>query len=80
MATQPKWADADPVPRGCTIFFRTGETNYCPGCGQRQWLVGRLSAECAFCATAIPLNEQTTGSGIVFTRGRVDAFAPGAGR
>ena len=29
----------------------------CPVCGGRQWLVGRVSAECAGCATALPLVE-----------------------
>lgn len=27
----------------------------CPGCGHRGWHVGRASAECARCATALPL-------------------------
>ncbi len=33
-----------------------GDTvNHCPGCGGTHWHVGRQSAECAFCDTAIPL-------------------------
>jgi hypothetical protein len=31
--------------------------NHCPGCGRTQWLIGRMSAECAFCSTALPLAE-----------------------
>jgi hypothetical protein len=31
--------------------------NHCPGCGRIQWLIGRVSAECAFCGTALPLAE-----------------------
>jgi hypothetical protein len=27
----------------------------CPGCGGSHWVIGRSSAECAFCATALPL-------------------------
>lgn len=38
--------------------YRLGETNHCPGCGRSQWLVGRISAECAFCSTALPLVDQ----------------------
>ena len=44
-----------PSERGHVILYRQAETNHCPGCGGSQWLVGRQSAECARCATAIPL-------------------------
>lgn len=27
----------------------------CPGCGHGAWLVGRASAECGRCGTALPL-------------------------
>ena len=37
--------------------FRQDVTNHCPGCGRTQWLIGRMSAQCAFCATAVPLQE-----------------------
>jgi hypothetical protein len=40
-------------PRGFKIIYRFGITNYCPGCGGTQWHVGRSSAQCAFCATAV---------------------------
>lgn len=40
---------------GYRIAYRHGETNHCPGCGQTQWHIGRMTAECAFCATALPL-------------------------
>jgi hypothetical protein len=40
------------------IRYFAGETNHCPGCGRSQWLVGRTTAECAFCHTALPLAEQ----------------------
>ncbi len=40
--------------------YREGATNRCPGCGGAQWLVGRFSSECAFCGTALPLQEGGT--------------------
>ena len=43
--------------RGYQVLFRQDETNHCPGCGRSQWLVGRVTAECAFCSTALPLAE-----------------------
>ena len=47
----------DPVRRGYHAVYRPNERNYCPGCGRSQWIVGRRLAECAFCATAMPLAE-----------------------
>lgn len=44
-----------PAQRGYAIFYRQNEPNHCPGCGRSAWHVGRQSAECAACATAIPL-------------------------
>ena len=38
-----------------------GEINHCPGCGRTHWIIGRMSAECAFCSTALPLKEAMTG-------------------
>ncbi|UZK70265.1 hypothetical protein OKW76_04245 [Sphingomonas sp. S1-29] len=35
--------------------YRLQEINHCPGCGGSQWLVGRVTAECATCATALPI-------------------------
>jgi hypothetical protein len=48
---------AELVGRGHHVVYRAQETNRCPGCGRAQWHVGRLTAECAFCETAIPLAE-----------------------
>jgi hypothetical protein len=45
------------IGRGHHVVYRAQETNRCPGCGRAQWHVGRLTAECAFCETAIPLAE-----------------------
>lgn len=47
----------DPAGRGYHAIYREEEVNHCPGCGRTQWLVGRFSAECAFCSTALPLAE-----------------------
>lgn len=43
--------------RGHHIVYRTNEANHCPGCGHSQWYVGRVSAECVFCGTAVALAE-----------------------
>lgn len=48
----------DPARRGHHVLYRQNEINRCPGCGRTHWLVGRQTAECAFCATALPLEEQ----------------------
>ncbi len=47
----------NPSDRGYHAVYHEGEVNHCPGCGRTHWLVGRLSAECAFCSTAMPLRE-----------------------
>jgi hypothetical protein len=43
--------------RGHHVVYRTNESNRCPGCGRSQWYVGRITAECGFCGTAVPLAE-----------------------
>jgi hypothetical protein len=43
--------------RGHHIVCRANEANHCPGCGRSQWYIGRVSAECGFCGTAVPLAE-----------------------
>jgi len=47
----------DPSARGYSAVYRSGDVNHCPGCGRSNWWVGRQLAECAFCATAIPMAE-----------------------
>jgi hypothetical protein len=56
----------NPHTRGLHAVYREGETNHCPGCARTHWLIGRATAECAFCATALPLEQA----------GRVPAPAP----
>jgi hypothetical protein len=40
---------------GYRIAYHPQEPNHCPGCGKSHWMIGRLTAECAFCGTALPL-------------------------
>ena len=47
----------DPNLRGYHAVYRDKEVNHCPGCGRTHWHIGRMLAECAFCATALPLQE-----------------------
>jgi hypothetical protein len=46
--------------RGHHIVYRINADNHCPGCGRSHWYIGRISAECGFCGTAIPLAEAAT--------------------
>lgn len=34
----------------------------CPGCGLSNWHIGRVSAECAGCGTALPLSPEARSS------------------
>lgn len=43
--------------RGHHIVYRANASNHCPGCGHANWYIGRVSAECGFCGTAVPLAE-----------------------
>lgn len=54
--------------RGYHIVYRDNQSNVCPGCGRQSWLIGRVMAECGFCATALPLQDGHFGGGTV--RGR----------
>jgi hypothetical protein len=44
----------NPARRGYHAVYRQHEVNHCPGCGRSHWLLGRVSAECGFCSTALP--------------------------
>lgn len=48
-----------PAQRGYSPIYRENKVNHCPGCGRTQWYVGRVSAECCFCATALPLSDNS---------------------
>lgn len=43
------------VHRGYQVVYHPGETNRCPGCGHCNWLIGRVTAQCGFCGTALAL-------------------------
>jgi hypothetical protein len=61
MASNPSSHEMrSPFERGYHAVYREHEVNHCPGCGRTHWLIGRVSAECAFCATALPLAEAST--------------------
>ena len=45
----------DLVRRGYQVVYHPGETNHCPGCGHSNWLIGRVTAQCGFCGTALAL-------------------------
>jgi hypothetical protein len=43
--------------RGYQVLFWPDGANHCPGCGHSQWYVGRITAECGHCGTALPLAQ-----------------------
>jgi hypothetical protein len=47
----------NPALRGYHAVYRENEVNHCPGCGRTHWMIGRMLAECSFCATALPLSD-----------------------
>lgn len=72
----------DLAARGHHVVYRANETNRCPGCGRAQWYIGRMTAECGFCGTAVPLAEakwsgagQTEGASIARGPANEDARA-----
>lgn len=69
-----------PTLRGYHVAYRAGEVNHCPGCGRSHWHIGRVSAECGFCGTALPLTERmTVGAGLFRPRVRAaDDYANAA--
>ena len=47
-----------PAPQrngGFVPLYHADTVNHCPACGHTHWHIGRSTAECAFCETAIPL-------------------------
>ncbi len=55
-------ARAIPLPafmmpqRSAVPLYHQDTVNHCPSCSHTQWHIGRATAECAFCATAMPLS------------------------
>lgn len=44
----------DPAVRGYVPLYG-GASTICPGCHRSAWWIGSVTAECAYCATALPL-------------------------
>jgi Fe-S cluster biogenesis protein NfuA len=44
--------------RGYQPVYRTGTA--CPGCGSGHWSIGRQSAECVSCGTALPIAPEVS--------------------
>lgn len=47
--------------RGYQVLFWRDQVNRCPGCGQSNWYVGRITAECGVCGTALSITEASQG-------------------
>ena len=60
---QLRMTGPDLSPHGYSPTYWAGEVNHCPGCGRSQWIIGRITAECAFCATALPLENASLVAG-----------------
>lgn len=54
----------DASRRGYHIEYRGDGTDRCPGCGRQHFHIGRMSAECAFCQTAMSISGSTSSGGI----------------
>lgn len=50
------------LARGFFPVYEPGENQRCPGCRGRNWYIGRQTAECAACGTALPLPDLSTAS------------------
>jgi hypothetical protein len=64
----------NPKTRGYRAIYHPNEINHCPGCSRTHWIIGRISAECAFCSTALPFaGEASVGaSATVFQRRHIE--------
>lgn len=52
---QPARESEPDIGRGYQPLYHLDIVNRCPGCGHSHWHIGRFSAECAHCETALPL-------------------------
>ena len=68
----------DPALRGYQILYHRDQVNHCPCCSRTHWYVGRVSAECGFCAAALPLADAVTGHGTHRPGARPAFFADAA--
>jgi len=51
------FAQAAGLPTGYVLLYHEGTVNHCPGCEGTHWFIGRVSAQCARCETALPLAQ-----------------------
>ncbi|MBO9671739.1 MAG: hypothetical protein J7485_14620 [Sphingobium sp.] len=56
MTHLPDMTAFDRAP-GYAVQYHSGVVNHCPGCAGTQWLIGRTTAQCARCETALPLAQ-----------------------
>lgn len=61
---------------GYRVAYHPHEANHCPGCGNAHWLIGRLTAECAFCGTALPLHTGASMGQGALRNGRTTGQSP----
>ncbi|MBL0924463.1 MAG: hypothetical protein IBJ12_08355 [Sphingomonadaceae bacterium] len=63
--------------RGFMPLYHGDTVNHCPGCGRTHWHIGRATAECAFCETALPLavTSSQPPEPIFWSRGSATAVA-----
>ena len=78
LEVQGKRFSHDLAMRGYHVVYREGQSNHCPGCGHSHWYIGRLSAECGFCGTALPLAEATARGAAGLSRGHSQPVADAA--
>ncbi|WOK38021.1 hypothetical protein [Sphingomonas sp. C3-2] len=57
LADPPIRRAIEPALSGYRIMYHRAEPNRCPGCGNSNWHIGRISAQCAFCDLSLPLAE-----------------------
>ncbi len=52
------------------MVFRENGRNVCPWCSREHWLMGRVTAECANCGYAIPLQNTAISGGTITSQDR----------
>lgn len=60
-----------------SALYYDGDVNHCPGCGGKHWHIGRATAQCANCETALPLADvaSTPARPLFYVRNSSTAFA-----
>ena len=60
-----------------TQLYHGDVVNHCPCCDRAHWMIGRSTAECAFCETALPLAASSPQSAtpMFYFRGTKTAMA-----